>query len=64
MCIRDRIYAVQISENFLETPPAAGSVVKIGAFNQPYPVLSGIPIPNDIAFDLSLIHISEPTRPY
>lgn len=46
-----QIYAVQISENFLEDPPAAGSIVKIGAFNQPFPVLGGLPIPNDIAFD-------------
>lgn len=46
-----QIYAVQLSENFMETPPAAGSVVRIGAFNQPYPVLSGLPIPNDLAFD-------------
>ncbi|HQY29821.1 MAG TPA: ScyD/ScyE family protein, partial [Thermomicrobiales bacterium] len=46
------IYAVQISENFLAQPPAPGSLVKIdpttGAVT---PVLGGLPIPNDVAFD-------------
>ena len=46
-----QIYVAQISEDFLSQPPAAGSIVKIGAFNQPYPVLGGLPIPNDVKFD-------------
>jgi hypothetical protein len=46
-----QIFAVQLSENFVAQPPAPGSVVKIGAFNKPYPVLGGLPAPNDVRFD-------------
>ena len=46
-----QIFAVQLSEDFTAQPPAPGSVVKIGAFNMPYPVLNDLPVPNDIAFD-------------
>jgi outer membrane protein assembly factor BamB len=51
MARNGQIFAVQLSENFVAQPPAPGSVVKIGAFNKPYPVLTGLPVPNDIAFD-------------
>jgi outer membrane protein assembly factor BamB len=51
MARNGQIYAVQLSEDFLSQPPAPGSVVKIGAFNKPYPVLGNLPVPNDIAFD-------------
>jgi hypothetical protein len=46
-----QIFAVQLSENFVAQPPAPGSVVKIGAFNKPYPAVGGLPAPNDLRFD-------------
>ncbi len=47
------IYAAQISDNLLgQTPPAPGSIVKVDpATGTVTPILTGLPMPNDVAFD-------------